>query len=153
MTAELECRQFGGSLPVPWWDQPLIRSGHPAPLRFWLMPLAWNSRAYRPSAGIVSICWRIPLEPTVARALVERVPERVGGVSICGGMWDLSTAVLRLGWHFVRSRGDADLEVACRLVAEQDSPQSYFVLFARVSALPGFLDCFWSPSARCPERR
>lgn len=27
MTAELERRQFGPSLPVHWWDQPLVRAG------------------------------------------------------------------------------------------------------------------------------
>lgn len=89
----------------------------------------------------------------LARALVARAPEQIGLVTICGGVWDLCTAVLRLGWRFVRSRRDADLVAAYRRAAEADTPQSYFSLFAGVSAVPGFRDWYWSPSALEPRKQ
>jgi pimeloyl-ACP methyl ester carboxylesterase len=147
MTAELERRQFGGELPVLWWDQPLVRSGAAHPLNA-LVDAACVEIAHLSAerAGRIHLLAN-SFGAYLARALVDRVPDRIGAITICGGVWDLCTAILRLGLHFARSRCDADLETACRQAAEEDTPRGYFALFARVSALPGFLDCHWSRSA------
>jgi pimeloyl-ACP methyl ester carboxylesterase len=147
MTAELERRQFGAALPVRWWDQPPVRAGAARP--FDTLVDAACVEIYRIAAerhGRVDLLAN-SFGAYLARALVDRAPDQIGAIAICGGVWDLCTAILRLGWHFARSRNDSDLETACRQSAEDDTPQSYFELFARVSALPEFLACYWSPSA------
>lgn len=151
LTAELERRWFGESLPVHWWDQPLVRNDASDPysslIDAAIAEVGRLSVAQRGPVGLLAHSFGAYL----ARALVARIPERIGAITICGGIWDLSTAVLRLGWKFVRSWRDADLESACRQAADADTPQGYFGLFARVSAMPGFLDCYWSPSAGGPR--
>lgn len=151
LTAQLERRRFGETLPVHWWDQPRLGGAISDPYSLLVdAAIAEVDRLSRAQGGPVSLVAQ-SFGAYLARALVARVPDRIGAITICGGVWDLCTAVLRLAWKFARSCGDADLEAACREAAEADTPQDYFALFARVSALPGFLDCYWSPSA-CEDR-
>jgi pimeloyl-ACP methyl ester carboxylesterase len=147
LTAELERRQFGPSLPVHWWDQPLVRAG--ADRAFEALIDAAEVEIARLSTereGRIDLLAN-SFGAYLARALVDRAPERIGAITICAGVWDLCTAILRLGWRFARAQEDEDLEAACRHAAGVDTPQSYFALFARISAMSGFLDCCWSPSA------
>lgn len=151
MTAELERRKFGCTLPMHWWDQPLARIGETCLLGTLIdaacVEISRLSAEFQGRADLLASSFGAYL----ARALVDRMPERVGSITICGGVWDLCTRILRLGWHFAWLRGDADLEAACRQAAQVDTPEAYFGLFARVSAMPVFLDCGWKPSA--PEVR
>lgn len=87
----------------------------------------------------------------LARALVDRVPDHIGAITICSGVFDLRTAVLRLGWQVAQSHGDLGLQTSCRETADANTAQSYFGLFARVSAMPGFLECCWNPSVKEPR--
>lgn len=147
MTAELERRQFGAVLPVHWWDQPLVRCGAARPFDTLVDAACVQiSRLSTERRGRVNLLAN-SFGAYLARALVDRAADQVGAITICGGLWDLCTAILRLGSHFARARNDTDLEATCREAAAADTPQSYFELFARVSALPAFLACYWSPSA------
>lgn len=147
LTAEFERRHYGTALPVHWWDQP---HGNPDASRPYPAlveaAIAQVERLALENHGRVALL-ASSFGAYLARELAERVPEHVGAITISGGVWDLCTTVLRLGWHFVHSRRDADLATACCEAAEADTPQGYFALFARVSAMPGFLDCCWSPAA------
>lgn len=143
MTAELERRRFERGLPVHWWDQPAVPAGAVRPLDMLLDAASaeisrLHDRCHR-RIGLLASAFGAYL----ARALLERVPDLIGPITICSGLWELSSAILRLGSRFALRSGDSDLENACRLAAETDTPQAYFALFARVSALPGFLECCW----------
>lgn len=152
MTAQLERRQFGATLPVHWWDQPRVGQDTRRPYEM-LVDAAAAEATRLCSNGYTG---RVDLLANssgayLARALVDRIPERIGAITICGGVWDLSTALLRLGRYFARQCGDADLEAACCRAAEADIPEGYLALLAQVSTIPGFLDFYWSPSAGEPR--
>lgn len=153
MTAELERRQFGATLPVHWWDQPHIDADDRLPFGTLVdATVAEVTRLSDARRGPVDLLAN-SFGAYLARALVDRVPERIGAITICGGIWDLSTAILRLGSRFAERNGDADLKQACQRAAESDTPEGYIEFLARVAARPDFLDCYWSPAAVEPSHK
>lgn len=151
MTAELERRQLGAASRVHWWDQPKVGLEASCPLETIVEAASEElTRLCRECAGPVDLLANA-FGAYLARALIERIPERIGAVTICSGVWDLATSILRLVWRFIRLGCDGDLERLSRQALARSTPESYFEIFARVSAMPGFLDCFWSPSAQEPR--
>jgi len=147
MSAELERRQFGATLPVYWWDQPHLGPDVGQPFETLIEAAAAElvRLSLQRSAPVDLLA--SSFGAYLARALMDRVSERIRAVTISGGVWDLATAILRLGSRFADRSGEADLEAACREAAAADTPDAYLGLLARVSAMPGFIDCYWSPSA------
>lgn len=147
LTAELERRQFGTTLPVHWWDQPRIsdRSEQAFEALVDAAVAELERLSHRPHdrVSLLASCFGALL----ARALFDRMPERVGEITISGGIWDLRVGILRIGEWLAHRHDDAELEAQCRETAEQDSPEGYLSLLARVSATRGFLDSQWSPEA------
>lgn len=147
MTAELERRRYEESLPVRWWDQPIIRSGAERPFEVLVDAACVQIRHLAEKRrGLIHILAN-SFGAYLTREVVERVPSLIGSITICSGVWDLPTAILRLGSRLAEQYCDADLEAACREAAHADSPEGYVALFARTSASPGFLDYCWSPAA------
>lgn len=151
LTAELERQRFGTSLPVHWWDQPRVNSGTQRVLETLIeAAVAELTRLSIDQDGPVHLLVN-SFGAYLARALVDRVPERIGAITIGSGLWDLRTAILRLASRFAERDDDADLEVACRTTASSNTPEPYLVLLARVAARPHFLDCYWGPAAVEPR--
>lgn len=148
LTAELERRLFGASLPVHWWDQPHVRCGTKKPFESLVdAAVAEVERlSYRPSLRIdlLGSCFGSLL----ARALVDRIPERIASVTISGGILDVRAGILRLGNLLAKGQRDLELEALCRETAARDSAELYFALLVRVSTMPAFLDCHWSSEAQ-----
>lgn len=153
MTSELERRQFGETLSVYWWDQPRVDAGNPR--AFGALVDAAVVEIARLSAdrnGPVDLLAN-SFGAYLARALVERVPEKIGAITICGGIWDLRTAIMRLGCRFADRNDDVDLRKACQRASETDTPEGYIEFLARVAARPDFLDSYWSPAAVEPRKK
>jgi pimeloyl-ACP methyl ester carboxylesterase len=151
MSAELERRQYGASLPVRWWDQPRIPCGTERPYEALIQAAVDAAVQLSDEREDAIDLLASSFGAYLARALVERIPERIDSVTICGGVWDLTTAIHRLARRFVERHGDPDLETACREAAQADGPECQLALLARVAAIPGFLDCYWSPTAQGPK--
>jgi pimeloyl-ACP methyl ester carboxylesterase len=151
MTAEIERRRFGTTLPVHWWDQPTVGPNAEQPFEVLINAAVTEVIRLSTERGDQIDLLANSFGAYVTRALVDRVPERIGAISICGGVWDLSTAILRLGFRFAERNGDEDLNGACRRAAQVDTPEGYVALLARIAAIPGFLDCYWGPSALEPR--
>ena len=147
MTAELERRQFGSTLPVHWWDQPVVGPSTRQPFAMLIdaaaAELARMSTERQERIDLLANSFGAYL----ARALVDCAPQRIGRIVICGGVFDLASAILRFASRLAERRRDTDLEGACQRTAQTDTPECYVALLARASALPGFLDCYWGPAA------
>lgn len=151
MTAELERQRFGAALPVHWWDQPRVEPNAQRPFeRLVDAAVAEAARLLGGREGRVHLL-ASSFGAYLARALVDRVPERVGSITICGGVWDLCTAIFRLASRFAERHADVDLKLACDNTASADIPDQYVALLARVAARPDFLDCYWGPTAVEPR--
>lgn len=147
MTAALERRRFNGTLPVHWWDQPVLGPNVRQPFEALIdAAVAEVTRLSTERQDRVDLLAN-SFGAYLTRALVDRVPQRIGAITICGGVWDLSTAILRLASRFAERSGGTEIRDAFRRAADTDTPDGYIVLLARISAMPGFLDCYWGPSA------
>jgi pimeloyl-ACP methyl ester carboxylesterase len=147
LNAGLERQLLGNSLPVHWWDQPLVGEKDTAP---WERLLDATVRevermadeAMRPIALLAS-----SFGSHLARAVLGRVPNRVSHVTIVGGILDIRTAFARLAARVAQANSDPDLSAAGVQAAEDTDPASLWALVGRIFSVPNVLDFYWSPAA------
>lgn len=147
MSAELERRQFGTALPVLWWDQPRVSADAAEPFRV-LVDAAANQVATLEArrGGPVSLL-ASSFGVFIAVALIEEMPERIGAVTVSGGILDLRTALVRLGRRIARDRADRALDDACSAAAESEAFGPFWALMGCIGAVPEFWRYYWSPAA------
>jgi pimeloyl-ACP methyl ester carboxylesterase len=83
----------------------------------------------------------------LALALIERLPAKIGHLSIVGGTLDLRTALVRLGLHIAAQNRDSSLAAASRRAQESTDNATLWALNDRLFSVTNLLDCYWSPAA------
>lgn len=150
MTAEIERRQYGNTLPIRWWDQPRmagVARPYEALVDAAVTEVCGLSRKLRGPVDLLASSFGAYL----ARSLVDRIPEQIGAVTICGGVWDLRSAFLKLGQWFAARYPNVELGTACADVQAVGDRESYGALLARIASIPDYFECYWSPSAGGPR--
>ena len=110
LSATLERQRFGTTLPVDWWDQPHLDAAVAAPFE-WLVDATEKElgrlfEARKKPIAILANSFGVHL----ALALIERAPEKIGSLSIVGGILDVRLAFVRLGLRISETNRDAELE-------------------------------------------
>jgi pimeloyl-ACP methyl ester carboxylesterase len=147
MTAELERQRFGATLPVNWWDQPHVRADVLQPFDALVHTAASELKRMAKQSGTRISLLANSFGAYLARALVDEVPEHIGSIIICGGIFDLRVSFLRLGRKLAKLHPDPALETALQSAADAGTPDAYWMLIGCITATPGFLDYYWSPRA------
>jgi pimeloyl-ACP methyl ester carboxylesterase len=147
LSAELERRQFGTSLPVRWWDQPHFETEQSGAFDR-LVDAALNelSRLHdleeKPVALLAS-----SFGVHVALALIERVPAKIGHLSIVGGTLDLRMALVCLGLRVAEQNHDLSLAATSQSARQSTNSETLWALINRLFSVTNLFDFYWSPTA------
>lgn len=146
-SAKLERQQFGNGLPVLWWDQPHLAADTEEPFQRLVdaaaAQVAQLSERRQKSISLLASSYGAFL----AAALIARLPDRIRGITITGGILDIRIALVRLGRHIAREQADHTLEAACQTAAETDAFGAFWALLGRIGSVPEFWRYYWSPAA------
>lgn len=148
LSAALERRRFGGTLPVLWWDQPHVEADAAAPFGRLVDAAEGELRRLfdaeeRPVALLAN-----SFGVHVALALIERVPERIESLDIVGGVLGMRKAFVRLAQRIAEANRDAALKaVSDRAEARGDS-ESLWALIEQLFTVSNLLDFYWGPAAQ-----
>jgi pimeloyl-ACP methyl ester carboxylesterase len=147
LSAGLERRRFGNTLPVQWWDQPHVDADVSAPFERLVeaaeKELGRLFDAQRKPIALLANSFGVHL----ALGLIERVPDRVRSLDILGGTLDMRMAFVRLAERISEVNRDAELKaVSVRAEVSGDS-ESLWALIGKLFAVANLLDFYWSPSA------
>lgn len=147
MSAELERRQFGTSLPVRWWDQPHFETAQASAFNH-LVDIAIDElhRIYDPEKKPLALLAN-SFGVHLALALIDRVPAMIGHLSIVGGILDLRTALVRLGLHVAKQNRDSSLAAASQRARQSTESASLWDLIDRLFTITNLLDFYWSSTA------
>lgn len=150
MTAEIERRQYGRTLPVRWWDQPRV-GGVDRAYEALVDAAANEVTRLSSELGATVNLLASSFGAYLARSLVDRVPEQIGSITVSGGVWDLRTAFLNLGLWFAARYDDVQFKKACTNAQAVGDLEAYGALLARVGAIPDYFECYWSAKAGGPR--
>src|SRR5258708_39643989 len=147
LSAELERRQFGSSLPVHWWDQPHFEAGQPnAYDRLVDSALAELHRLVDMANGPVDLL-ASSFGVHLALALLEQAPAKIGKLSVIGGVLKLRTALVRLALRIAEHNHDSTLMTVSQEAQHSADAASLWALSDRLLSVPNLLDFYWSSSA------
>lgn len=147
LTAELERRRFGTSLPVRWWDQPVIRANDPSPWESLVGAAIGEAKRVSDEAGKPVALLASSLGTQLALEIVGRIPECISSLTLSGGIYDVRMAFTQLAHRIAQQTGDADLAQASRAVKKSPDEMALWTLIQRLFSTPNLLDFYWSPSA------
>jgi pimeloyl-ACP methyl ester carboxylesterase len=146
LSAELERRRFGSTLPVHWWDQPRVAADSPEPYEKLLVAAQSElDRMYRHHGAPIPIL-ASSFGARLAFSLMERVPHQIGAVSFQGGTLDLGRAFVRLGHCVAKRNGDNALQAITD--STEREPDGVWDLIGALFAVPNLLEFYWSPAAQ-----
>jgi hypothetical protein len=147
LSAELERRQFGTSLPVHWWDQPHFEAAQTGAFNH-LVDIAIDElhRIYDPEKKPLALLAN-SFGVHLALALIDRVPAMIGHLSIVGGILDLRTALVRLGLRIAEHNHDSTLMTVSQDAQHSADTASLWALIDRLFSVPNLLDFYWSSTA------
>jgi pimeloyl-ACP methyl ester carboxylesterase len=148
LSAELERRQFGSSLPVHWWDQPRVDAHESEPYEYLINAALEELHRLSCLEGTPIALLASSFGVHLALALIERAPAKVGQVSIVGGVLDMRAALVQLGCRVALQNQDLGLAAASH--SAQESPRdstSLWTLIDRLFSVTNLLDFYWSPTA------
>jgi pimeloyl-ACP methyl ester carboxylesterase len=148
LSAVLERRRFGDTLPVQWWDQPHVDAHVTAPFE-WLVDAAEKELgrlfdAQQKPVALLANSFGVHL----ALALIEQMPEKIASLDILGGTLDMRVAFVRLGLRISEVNRDADLNAVSVLAEERGDSESLWALIEKLFTVSNLLDFYWSSSAQ-----
>jgi pimeloyl-ACP methyl ester carboxylesterase len=147
LSAVLERRRFGHTLPVHWWDQPHVRADVSAPFE-WLVDAAEKELGHlfevrqKPVAVLAN-----SFGTHLGLALLERVPERIASFDILGGVLGMRLAFVRIALRISKVNRDAELKAVSDLAEEKGDDESLWALIEKLFTVGNLFDFYWGPAA------
>jgi pimeloyl-ACP methyl ester carboxylesterase len=147
LSAALERRRFGNTLPVHWWDQPHVDADVAAPFDRLVdaaeKELGRLFDAQKKPVALLANSFGVH----VALALIERVPGNIRSLDILGGTLDMRMAFVRLAQRISEVNRDADLKAASARAQERGDSELW-ELIEKLFTVSNLLDFYWSPGAQ-----
>lgn len=147
LNAELERRRFGNSVPVYWWDQPVMREKDPSPWEYLVGAAVGEARRLSDEVGKPIALLASSFGTQLVFEIVGRIPESISSVTLSGGIYDVRKAFTQLASRVAQETGDADLAQAGEAVTKNEDDTALWALIQRLFSAPNLLDFYWSPSA------
>jgi pimeloyl-ACP methyl ester carboxylesterase len=147
LTAELERRRFGTTLPVYWWNQPIVREDNPSPWESLVGAAIGEARRLSDEARKPVALLASSFGAQLALEIVGRIPERISSVTVSGGTCDVRMAFTQLANKIAQETGDAALAQASVAVSKSPDETALWALIQRLLSTPNLLDFYWSPGA------
>lgn len=156
LSAVVERAWFGDSLPIDWWDQPLIGSEDGAPLdglvdaaRARLLHVAerCGTRVTLVSHSVGSV---------IAAHLLGDPRNPIASATLINPIFDLEFALRRLAVHVLAANmaSGAAADALASLLGQVDTvPPNLLELAAALGLIPERFDLYWSESSRAAKAR
>jgi len=147
LTCQLERDRYGDSLPVRWWDQPHFEAEQLGAFdRLVDAAVEELHRLSHIANGPIALL-ASSFGAHLALALIEQVPAKVNRLSIVGGILDLRTALVRLGFRVAEQNQDASLATASQNARQSTDSASLWALIDSLFSVPNLLHFYWGPTA------